>query len=109
MLPPTTYLTIPTGFQYNNSGLQLRKLQDVYSPLVEQLKAKIKRKRKQTRNQKPPTPTPTANVKHSQMPRRISINPHTIGSGSHDPIKHVWISTKITSHAKHREEKKTHN
>ena len=43
------------------------------------------------------------------MPRHISISPHTIGSGSHDPIKQVWISTKITSHAKHREEKKKQN
>ena len=39
------------------------------------------------------------------MPRHISISPHTTGSGSHDPVKQVWISTKITSHAKHQEKK----
>ena len=110
MLPPPTYLTIPpTGFQYNSSGLQLRKLQDAYSE-NNNLKPKSKGKKKKTRNQKPLTLTPTANVEHSQMPRHISINPHTTGSGSHDPIKHVWISTKITSHAKHQgKKKKNHN
>lgn len=48
-LPPPTYLTIPpTGFQYNSSGLQLRKLQDAYSE--NNLKPKSKGKKK---NKKP--------------------------------------------------------